>query len=128
MPTRTDQRDREEHGSQHVTCGTYTCVALIVHFGRETAFSGRWTAHPILIPGSVLMAESEKPEINRNITISGPGITVEVLAEKLGVRPNLVLKKLLDGGIFAMPSQVLDAELASEMANAFGASVRIQSD
>jgi translation initiation factor IF-2 len=60
------------------------------------------------------MAESEKPEINRNVTISGAGITVEVLAEKLGVRPNLVLKKLLDGGIFAMPSQVLDAELASE--------------
>jgi translation initiation factor IF-2 len=74
------------------------------------------------------MAESQKPEINRDITISGAGITVEVLAEKLGVRPNLVLKKLLDGGIFAMPSQVLDAELASEMANAFGASVRIQSD
>ena len=74
------------------------------------------------------MAESEKPEINRNVTISGAGITVEVLAEKLGVRPNLVLKKLLDGGIFAMPNQVLDAELASEMANAFGASVRIQSD
>jgi hypothetical protein len=74
------------------------------------------------------MAEPEKPEINRNITISGAGITVEVLAEKLGFRPNLVLKKLLDGGIFAMPSQVLDAELASEIANAFGASVRIQSD
>ena len=74
------------------------------------------------------MAESEKPEINRNITISGDGITVDVLAEKLGVRPNLVVKKLLDGGIFAMPYQVLDAELASNVANAFGASVRIQSD
>ena len=74
------------------------------------------------------MAESEKPEINRNITISGDGITVDVLAEKLGVRPNLVVKKLLDGGIFAMPYQVLDAGLASNVANAFGASVRIQSD
>jgi translation initiation factor IF-2 len=74
------------------------------------------------------MAESEKPEIKRNITISGDGITVEVLAEKLGVRPNLVVKKLLDGGVFAMPNQVLDAELASNVANAFGISVRIQSD
>jgi translation initiation factor IF-2 len=74
------------------------------------------------------MAEPEKPEINRNITISGDGITVEVLAEKLGVRPNLVVKKLLDGGIFAMPNQVLDAELASDVANTFGVSVRIQSD
>ena len=74
------------------------------------------------------MAESGKPEINRNITISGDGITVDVLAEKLGVRPNLVLKKLLDGGILAMPYQVLDAELASNVANSFGASVRIQSD
>ena len=49
-----------------------------------------------------MMAEPEKPEINRNITISGDGITVEVLAQKLGVGPNLVVKKLLDGGIFAM--------------------------
>ena len=81
-----------------------------------------------LISKSVLMAESEKPEINRNITISGDGITVEVLAEKLGVRPNLVVKKLLDGGIFAMPNQVLDAELASDVANGFGVSVRIQPD
>jgi hypothetical protein len=40
---------------------------------------------------SVLMAQSEKPEINPNIIISGDGITVDVLAEKLGVRPNLVL-------------------------------------
>ena len=38
------------------------------------------------------MAEPEKPEINRNITISGYGITVEILAEKLGVGPNLVVK------------------------------------
>ena len=74
------------------------------------------------------MAEPEKPEINRNITISGDGIAVEVLAEKLGVGPNLVVKKLLDGGIFAMPNQVLDAELASDLAKAFCASVRIQSD
>ena len=74
------------------------------------------------------MAQSEKPEINRNITISGDGITVDILAEKLGVRPNLVVKKLLDGGIFAMPYQVLDAELAGDVAKAFGVSVRIQSD
>ena len=72
------------------------------------------------------MAEPEKPEINRNITISGDGITV--LAEKLGVGPYLVVEKLLDGGIFAMPNQVLDAELASDVANGFGVSVRIQPD
>jgi hypothetical protein len=52
------------------------------------------------------MSESKKPEINRNIIISGDGITVDILAEKLGVRPNLVVKRLLDGGIFAMPYQV----------------------
>ena len=74
------------------------------------------------------MAESEKPEINRYITVSGDGITLEELAEELGDRPNLVVKKLLDGGIFAMPYQVLDKELASDVAKAFGAWVRIQSD
>jgi hypothetical protein len=74
------------------------------------------------------MAESEKPEINRKITISGDGITVDLLAKKMGVRPNLVVKKLLDDGVFAMPYQVLDAQLASDVANAFGVSVRIESD
>ena len=58
---------------------------------------------------------SEAPEI----TIPYDGITVEDLAEKLAVRPNIVLKKLLDGGIFAMPYQVLDARLASSVAKAF---------
>jgi translation initiation factor IF-2 len=74
------------------------------------------------------MAESEKPEINREITIPDHGITVEDLAEKLAVRRNIVLKKLLDAGIFATPDQVLDARLASKVAKAFRTPVRIESD
>lgn len=71
---------------------------------------------------------SEAPQITREITIPDHGITVEDLAEKLAVTPNIVRKKLLDGGIFAMPDQVLDARLASNVAKAFRTSVRVESD
>lgn len=60
------------------------------------------------------MADSEDPKITRDIAMSGDGVTVDGLAEKLGVRPNLVLKKLLDSGVFALRHQLLDAELARE--------------
>jgi translation initiation factor IF-2 len=45
--------------------------------------------------------EAGPPPINREITIS-EGITVKELSEKLDVKANLVIKKLLDRGIFAM--------------------------
>jgi len=61
------------------------------------------------------------PPINRDITIS-EGVTVKELSEKLDVRANLVIKKLLDRGIFATINQTLDAQLATEMAREFGAS------
>ena len=74
------------------------------------------------------MADSKKPLVARNISISDNGITLEGLGEKLAVRTSLVVKKLLDQGIFAMPNQVLDAKLASDVAHAFGGSVRIEPD
>jgi translation initiation factor IF-2 len=61
------------------------------------------------------------PPINRDITIS-EGITVKELSEKLDVKANLVIKKLVDRGIFATINQTLDSKLATEISREFGAS------
>ena len=65
--------------------------------------------------------ESGPPPISREITIS-EGITVKELSEKLDVKANLVMKKLMDRGIFVAINQTLDAKLATEVARDFGAS------
>ena len=65
--------------------------------------------------------EAGPPPISRAITIS-EGITVKELSEKLDVKANLVIKKLVDRGIFAMINQTLDGKLATEVAREFGAS------
>ncbi len=65
----------------------------------------------------------ELPPIDREITIS-EGITVKELSDKLGVRANLLIKKLVDvKKVFASINQSLDAKLAGELAREFGASV-----
>ncbi len=61
------------------------------------------------------------PPINRDITIT-EGITVKELSEKLDVKANFVIKKLVDRNIFATINQTLDAKLATELARDFGAS------
>lgn len=63
----------------------------------------------------------EPPPIDREITVS-EGITVKELSEKLGVKANLVIKKLVDKKIFANINQTLDVKLAEELAREFGAS------
>jgi translation initiation factor IF-2 len=65
--------------------------------------------------------ESGPPPISREITIS-EGITVKELSEKLDVKANLVMKKLMDRGIFVAINQTLDAKLATDVARDFGAS------
>jgi len=65
--------------------------------------------------------ETGPPPVNREITIS-EGITVKELSEKLDVKANLVMKKLMDRGIFATINQTLDSKLATEVAREFGAS------
>jgi len=65
--------------------------------------------------------EAGPPPISRDITIS-EGITVKELSEKLDVKASMVIKKLLDRGIFATINQTLDSKLASDMAREFGAS------
>ncbi len=61
--------------------------------------------------------------VNRDITIA-EGITVKELSEKLGVKANLVIKRLVEKKIFATINQTLDVKLAEEVARDFGASTR----
>jgi translation initiation factor IF-2 len=61
------------------------------------------------------------PPIDREITIA-EGLTVKELSEKLGVKANLVIKKLVERKIFATINQTLDVKLAQEIARQFGAS------
>lgn len=60
------------------------------------------------------------PPIDREITIS-EGITVKELADKLGVKANLVIKKLVERKIFATINQTLNVKLAEELSREFGA-------
>jgi translation initiation factor IF-2 len=66
------------------------------------------------------------PAVNKEITIS-EGITVKELSEKLDLKAALVIKKLVERGIFATINQNLDARLAEDIARAFGAKVATMS-
>ena len=63
----------------------------------------------------------QPPPVDREITIA-EGITVKELSEKLGIKANLVVKKLVEKKIFATINQTLDVKLAEELARDFGAS------
>ena len=64
---------------------------------------------------------AEPPPIDREITVA-EGVTVKELSEKLGVKANLVIKKLVEKKIFATINQTMDVKLAEELAREFGAS------
>jgi translation initiation factor IF-2 len=63
----------------------------------------------------------EPPPIDREITIA-EGVTVKELSEKLGIKGNIVVKRLFDKKIYATINQTLDVKLAEELARDFGAS------
>ena len=63
----------------------------------------------------------EPPPIDREITVA-EGVTVKELSEKLGVKANLLIKKLLEKKVFATINQTLDVKLAEDLAREFGAS------
>jgi len=65
--------------------------------------------------------EAGPPPISREITIS-EGITVKELSEKLDVKAALLIKKLMDRGIYPAINQTLDSKLATDIAREFGAS------
>ncbi len=60
--------------------------------------------------------------VNQQITVA-EGITVKELSEKMGLKANLVIKKLFERKIFATINQTLDIKLAEEIAKTFGAVV-----
>lgn len=66
-------------------------------------------------------AIAEPPPIDREITVA-EGVTVKELSEKLGVKANLLVKKLVEKKIFATINQTLDVKLAELLAREFGAS------
>ncbi|ABF43217.1 bacterial translation initiation factor 2 (bIF-2) [Candidatus Koribacter versatilis Ellin345] len=76
------------------------------------------------VPPPRLSLSNEPLPITRNITIS-EGISVKDLAEKLGIRAKDLIARLLARGVFATVNQTLEASLASEMANHFGASTDV---
>src|SRR5260370_27950354 len=63
----------------------------------------------------------EPPPVDREITLA-EGITVKELSEKLGVKGNLLVKRLVEKKIFATINQTMDVKLAEELARDFGAS------
>ncbi len=67
------------------------------------------------------MEPAAPPPIDREITVS-EGITVKELSEKLGIKANLVIKKLVEKKIFATINQNLDVKMAEQIAREFGAS------
>ncbi len=74
------------------------------------------------LPMSRRREDATKLAEGKQITVS-EGITVKELSEKLGLKANLVIKKMVDRKIFATINQTLDLKLAEELARDFGATV-----
>jgi translation initiation factor IF-2 len=77
--------------------------------------------------GKLLRVPVRREEIGRlaegkQVTVAD-GITVKELSEKLGLKANLVIKKLVDRKVFATINQALDVKMAADMARDFGAEV-----
>jgi translation initiation factor IF-2 len=104
-PPPPDQARRPAHNAQR---------------GRPVQGRRREAEEKILRP-QTRRESAAPPPINRDITIS-EGITVKELSEKLDVKANFVIKKLVDRGIFATINQTLDAKLATDISREFGAS------
>jgi translation initiation factor IF-2 len=66
--------------------------------------------------------ETSRLAEGKQITVA-EGVTVKELSEKLGLRANLLIKKLVDRKIFATINQTLDVKLATDLARDFGAVV-----
>src|SRR5579871_4666228 len=62
----------------------------------------------------------EPPPIDREITVA-EGCTVKELSEKLGVKANLLIKKLVEKKTVATINQTLDVKMAEDLARDFGA-------
>jgi translation initiation factor IF-2 len=80
---------------------------------------------PVVRPIAPAMP-AEPPPVSRTITLA-EGMTVKDLADKLGMRANDVLGKLLMKGLMLRINSTLDAETATKIAREFGADVQLRS-
>ncbi len=83
---------------------------------EQEARMQRRTGHP------AARGSEEAPPISREIVVS-EGITVKELSEKLGIKANALMKKLVDKGVFATINQALDAQTVTDLSRSFGASI-----
>ncbi len=75
--------------------------------------------------GKIIRPTSRREEIaklaeGKQITVA-EGITVKELSEKLGIKANLMIRRLVDRKVFATINQTLDVKLAEDLAREFGA-------
>ena len=85
---------------------------------REAEREGKMRGMPMSRRGE----ETSRLAEGKQFTVA-EGITVKELSEKLGLKANLVIKKLVDRKIFATINQALDVKLAEDLARSFGATV-----
>ncbi len=62
---------------------------------------------------------AEEPAAREEVVVKFP-VTVRQLAEKLGQKPNILMKKLLEMGVFASLNQFLDEETAVILGSEYG--------
>jgi translation initiation factor IF-2 len=119
------QRGRPMHPTTPLRPEVATPVPSTEAQRREQAKRARERHREVeVVEKDLRMVRRHQPEqivaANKEITIS-EGITVKEFSEKLGIKANLVIKKLLDRKIFATINQTLDVKLAEDMAREFGA-------
>ncbi len=87
---------------------------------RPTARDRELEREGILKPFGRKQEPLSLPVIDKEIPIS-EGITAKELSEKLGVKANMVIKRLVERGVFATINQSLDMKLVEELCRDFGA-------
>ena len=65
-------------------------------------------------------AQAPPVAVNKEIIVS-EGTTLKELAEKLGIKANVVIKTLVDRGLFATINQTLDVDTIKDLCKHFGA-------
>jgi translation initiation factor IF-2 len=71
-------------------------------------------------PARARREDSSKLAAGKEITVA-EGVTVKELSEKLGLKANLLIKRLVERKIFATINQTLDLAIAEDLARDFGA-------
>ena len=66
------------------------------------------------------VAAAPPQAVNTEVTVSD-GTTVKELGERLGIKANLVIKRLVDRGVFATINQTLDLDTIKDLCKYFGA-------